>query len=107
MKIKVMPFLQKKGNRVGQAAIEFMDESDDFMRGSQIVGFTICDDPKDGLFVLFPSTTINNEKGKRQYYFIWQLVPGFIDNLQTAILDAYESMIGFNAPRMVKNVEQK
>jgi hypothetical protein len=41
MKIKVEPFMIKRGNRVANAAIEF-EESDSILAGFHLVGFTIC-----------------------------------------------------------------
>lgn len=98
MKIKVMPFLTKKGNRVGKAAIEFTDETDGAMRGSQLVGFTICDDAEKGMFVLFPCSIVSGE-GTRPYFFLRPLDDEFLHRLETAILDVYESMTAFNNPR--------
>jgi DNA-binding cell septation regulator SpoVG len=102
MKIKVMPFLRKKGNRVAQAAIEFSDDTDGIMRGSQLVGFTICDDAEKGLFILFPSSiTRFKEAGEfKTYFFLKPLDAEFLTKLENAILDVYETMIGFNQPRM-------
>jgi hypothetical protein len=61
MKIKVEPFLMKKGNRVAKAAIEF-ESQDGFLSGFHMVGFTICDDHEKVLFVLFPASQIINAK---------------------------------------------
>jgi hypothetical protein len=93
MEIKVEPFMIKKGNRVGKAAIKF---TDGILKDFHLVGFTICDDEKKGLFVLFPASIRKNEhdSGKSQTFFF--LRPGNDDQiakLETAILDVYESMI--------------
>src|SRR6202021_1492364 len=97
MKIKVMPFLTKKGNRVAKAAIEFSDDSDACMRGCQLVGFTICDGDK-GLWVQFPSSLVKRETGTKPYFFLRPLHESFLANLENAILDTYESMVAFNSP---------
>lgn len=103
MKIKVMPFLQKKGNHVAKAAVEFDSIEDGIMRGFQFVGFTICDDPEKGMFVLFPCSLIEREGIKqRQYFFLRPLDSEALHRLETAILDVYESMVAFNNPHVVK-----
>lgn len=97
--IKVMPFLQKKGNRVAKGAIEFAGEN--ALAGFQLVGFTICDDEKKGLFVLFPSSIVKREETSKPYFFLRPSAEGQLDKLQDAILDVYESMTGsFNSPRI-------
>jgi hypothetical protein len=102
MKIKVMPFLTRKGNRVAKAAIEFQDETDGLMKGCQLVGFTICDDTEKGLYVMFPSSITKREQGDTKlYFFLRPVVDGFLGRLENAILDTYESMVAFNGPRMV------
>jgi len=100
MKIKVEPFLMKKGNRVAKAAIEF---EEGFLEGFHLVGFTICDDAERGLFVLFPSSTIisNNKDDKnsrRPLFFLRPSKDDQIKNLESMILDVYESMTAFNSP---------
>ena len=103
-----MVFLQRKGNRVAQAAINF----DDFLECGpcQFVGFTICDDPEKGLFVLFPSAQINKEEDDKKLYFF--LRPGdnkeFLQKLEDKILDVYESMTApkFNRPRIAAGRRQ-
>jgi hypothetical protein len=107
MKIKVMPFLTKKGNRVAKAAVEFMDETDGLMRGCQLVGFTICDDAEKGLFILFPSSLVKREQDTKPYFFLRPLTDSFLSTLENAILDTYESMVAFNSPRIAKPVEVK
>lgn len=99
MKIKVEPFLMKKGNRVAKAAIEF-ESSDSFMAGFHMVGFTICDDNDKGLFVLFPSSIITNgsDGKKKPFFFLRPSSEGQISQLETKILDVYESMTAFNSP---------
>jgi hypothetical protein len=91
MNIKVEPFMIKKGNRVGKAAIEF---TDGILKGFHLVGFTICDDEKKGLFVLFPASIRKSDNGSSQTFFF--LRPGsddLIAKLETQILDVFESMI--------------
>jgi hypothetical protein len=106
MKIKVEPFLMKKGNRVAKAAIEFDEES--FLKGFHMVGFTICDDAEKGLFVLFPASIVkrkdNNGKDEsKPFFFLRPSNDTQIGILEGAILDVYESMTGgFNTPRMNK-----
>ena len=102
MKIRIMPFLSKQGNRVAKAAIEF--DEDSLLAGTQLVGFTICDDPEKGLFLLFPSAKFQYKDSPehKTYFFLWQLTEGALDRIETAILDTYESMIAFNQPH-VKN----
>jgi hypothetical protein len=101
MRIKVEPFLMKKGNRVAKAAIEF-DEPNTILTGFHLIGFTICDDPERGEFVLFPASIIKNRPSDanaghsdKPFYF---LRPGEGDNqldeLEQAILDVYRSMTG-------------
>lgn len=95
--IKVMPFLQKKGNRVAKAAIEF---SDGVLKGFQMVGFTICDDKEKGLFVLFPSSIIKRDNDTKPYFFLRPSTDDGLDELQNQILDVYEAMTSFNTPRV-------
>ncbi len=102
MKIKVMPFLQKKGNRVAKAAIEFDDGA---LNGFQLVGFTICDDKEKGMFVLFPSSIVKREESSKPYFFLRPSAEGQLDKLQDAILDVYEAMTGFNRPVLVPSVK--
>jgi len=102
MKIKVEPFLMKKGNRVAKAAIEF---DNGVLSGFHLVGFTICDDSERGLFVLFPaSITKHDENGKtKPFFFLRPSDDKQLEQLESAILDSYESMIGrFNAPKAVE-----
>lgn len=103
MKIKVMPFLSKKGNRVGKAAIEYLDDTDGPMKGGQLIGFTICDDAEKGLFVLFPCSLVKRENAQgtdtKPYFFLRPLDDEFLHRLESAILDVYESMTAFNSPR--------
>ncbi len=102
MKIKVMPFLQKKGNRVAKAAIEFNDGA---LAGFQLVGFTICDDKDKGMFVLFPASVVKRDDSTKPYFFLRPSAEGQLDKLQDAILDVYEAMTGFNSPRVVASQE--
>lgn len=97
--IKVMPFLQKKGNRVAKGAIEF-DATSHPLAGFQLVGFTICDDAEKGLFVLFPSSIIRRDNETKPYFFLRPSTDDGLQNLQDAILDVYESMTSFNTPRI-------
>jgi hypothetical protein len=106
VKIKIEPFLMKKGNRVAKAAIEF---EEGFLKGFHLVGFTICDDEEKGLFVLFPAATINNERRPESNRVFFFLRPqendkheSQLDELETLILDTYESMISFNSPKPAK-----
>lgn len=106
MKIKVMPFLTKQGNRVGKAAIEF---EEGILAGFNLMGFTICDDNDKGKFVLFPCSLVNPDdikSGKvsgdkvRPYFFLRPEHPEALDRLEDAILDVYDSMTAFNGPRV-------
>lgn len=105
-----MPFLNKKGNRVGKGAIEFDGEFDavtNCLAGHDMMGFTICEDKEHKLFVLFPSSIVkrDNESAK-PYYFLRPRADGNLDRLQDAILDVYESMTGaFNRPRSESKAE--
>lgn len=109
MKIKVEKFIMKQGNRVGKAAIEF-EKGDSILAGFHLLGFTICDDEKKGMFVLFPAALTNKndsharqgdeQRTNRPYFFLRPSSPELLDNLQDQILDIYDSMTGFNAPRM-------
>lgn len=94
-----MPFLQKKGNRVGKAAIAF-GPNDGPLAGFQLVGFTICDDTEKGMFVLFPSSIVKRGETTQPYFFLRPQGDGLLDGLESAILDVYESMTGFNTPRV-------
>jgi hypothetical protein len=101
MKIKVEPFLMKKGNRVAKAAIEF-DADDNFLNGFHLVGFTVCDDKEKGLFVLFPSSIVlvgdKDNKSRKPFFFLRPSNDEQIGRLETLILDVYEKMIEFNTP---------
>src|SRR5258706_15200362 len=104
-KIRIMPFLQKKGNRVAKGAIEF-DSGDAVLSDFQLVGFTICDDKEKGLFVLFPSSIIKRAEGDtKPFFFLRPTSDSALDRLENAILDVYESMTGggsafANSPRV-------
>jgi len=99
MKIKVEPFLMKKGNRVAKAAIEF-ESTDEFLAGFHLVGFTICDDSEKGLFVLFPASISNSNVSRSEagkpYFFLRPSNEEQIGKLESLILDQYESMMSFN-----------
>jgi hypothetical protein len=60
-KIKVEKFLIKQGIRVGKAAVEFSGDSP--LSGFHLVGFTICDDPEKGRYVMFPMAKTDLRKG--------------------------------------------
>lgn len=95
LRIKVEPFLQKKGDKVAKAAIEFQS-SDGILAGFLLVGFTICDDPTKGLFVLFPASFRDPENQKdfknKMYFFLRPENPELLDKLEELILDVYEDM---------------
>lgn len=96
MQIKVEPFLMKKGNRVAKAAISF-DEG--FLAGFHLVGFTICDDKEKGLFVLFPASIVKRNDETKPFFFLRPESEDQIGQLESLILDTYESMTAFNSPR--------
>jgi hypothetical protein len=101
MKIKVEPFLMKKGNRVAKAAISF---DDGVLKGFHLVGFTICDDSEKGLFVLFPSSIVkrkteSGEETTKPFFFLRPDGDDRLSSLESAILDTYETMVAFNSPR--------
>jgi len=100
MKIKVEPFLMKKGNRVAKAAIEF---DDGVLAGFHMVGFTICDDKEKGLFVLFPASIVRKDENgaTKPFFFLRPDNDEALGKLEEAILDIYESMTGkFNSPKL-------
>jgi hypothetical protein len=105
-RIKVEPFLMKKGNRVAKGAIDFEDDA--LLKGFHLVGFTICDDAEKGLFVLFPASIIkrngDDDKGdgkNKPFFFLRPDSDDLIGKLEAAILDVYESMTGsFNHPKI-------
>lgn len=100
-KIKVEPFLMKKGNRVAKAAIEF---DDGVLKGFHLVGFTICDDKERGLFVLFPASIVKKDESgaTKPFFFLRPNEEEDLAKLEGAILDIYESMTGgFNTPKIV------
>jgi hypothetical protein len=108
MRIKVEPFLMKKGNRVAKAAVEF-ESADGLLAGFHLVGFTICDDAEKGLFVLFPAVNSKDKDGEaRTFFFLRPSGDDQIDKLETQILDVYESMVGtpFNGIKNVKSVKK-
>jgi hypothetical protein len=99
MKIKVEPFLMKKGNRVAKAAIEF-EQADDFLVGFHLVGFTVCDDEVKGLFVLFPASISKTKDGEsKPFFFLRPSGESQVGKLESLILDQYESMMAFNNPK--------
>lgn len=100
MKIKVEPFLMKKGNRVAKAAIEF---DDGVLAGFHMVGFTICDDKEKGLFVLFPASIVRKDENgaTKPFFFLRPNTDDDLGKLEDAILDIYVSMTGkFNPPKL-------
>ena len=100
MKIKVEPFLMKKGNRVAKAAIEF---TDGILSGFHMVGFTVCDDNEKGLFVLFPASIVRRDDSgaTKPFFFLRPSKDEDLAKLEEAILDIYESMTGkFNTPKL-------
>lgn len=98
MKIKVEPFLMKKGNRVAKAAIEF---EEGFLNRFHLVGFTICDDKEKGLFVLFPASIAKRNDESKPFFFLRPDDQGQLAELESLILDTYDSMVGkFNPPRV-------
>jgi len=102
MKIKVEPFLMKKGNRVAKAAIEF-ESQDTPLVNFHLVGFTICDDKEKGLFVLFPASIVRKDENgaTKPFFFLRPNSDEDLGKLEEAILDIYESMTGkFNTPKM-------
>jgi len=108
MKIKVEPFLMKKGNRVAKAAIEF-EQSDVPLSGFHMVGFTICDDKEKGLFVLFPASIVRKDENgaTKPFFFLRPENDEALGKLEGAILDVYESMTGkFNAPKLTTAEKQ-
>ncbi len=90
----------KKGNRIAKAAIEF-EEHDSFMAGFHLVGFTICDDPAKGMFVLFPASIAkrDGQEDARTFFFLRPSNPARLAELEHLILDTYENMISFNNPK--------
>lgn len=102
MRIKVEPFLIKKGNKVAKAAIEF-ETTDGLLAGFHLVGFTICDDSEKGLFVLFPaSITKRNDTNEtnKPFFFLRPSADDQLGKLESSILDTYESMTAFNNPKI-------
>jgi hypothetical protein len=94
--------LVKDGNKVAHAALEFPND----FPGYQLQGFTICDDPVKGLFVLFPATRNKKDGGEtKTWYFLRPTVgdkEAAIEKLEKEILDVYESMTQpFNGPKMI------
>jgi hypothetical protein len=104
--IKIESFLIRHGNRVGKASVEFTEFP---LAGLQMVGFTICDEPQKGMYVMFPAA-VNDKKGKdgersRPYFFLRPtgLTPDALSNLENAILDEFEKVTAkkyANRPRI-------
>lgn len=90
----------KRGNRLGNAAIEF-EAADGILAGFQLVGFTICDDAEKGLFVLFPASTTIRDDNKKTFFFLRPSDETQLEKLESLILDQYESMIAANNPKEV------
>ena len=100
MKIKVEPFLIKKGNRVAKAAIEF---SDGILNGFHLIGFTICDDKDKGLFVLFPASIVRKDENgaTKPFFFLRPNNEEDLGKLEVQIIDVYLSMTAkFNTPKI-------
>lgn len=90
----------KKGNRVAKAAIQF---EEGVLNGFHLVGFTICDDKEKGMFVLFPASIVKRDEETKPFFFLRPENEEQIAQLESLILDTYESMMGsFNPPRRVK-----
>lgn len=102
MKIKVEPFLMRKGNRVAKGAIEF-ENTDGFLKGWHLVGFTICDDKEKGLFVLFPASIVKRNDESKPFFFLRPGNESQVAELESLILDTYESMTAA-APRGERKV---
>ena len=103
MRIKVEPFLMKKGNRVAKAAIEF---DAGILAGFHMVGFTICDDKEKGLFVLFPASIVRKDENgaTKPFFFLRPNSEDDLVKLEDMILDVYQSMTGkFNTPSLKEN----
>jgi DNA-binding cell septation regulator SpoVG len=99
MKIKVEPYLMKKGNRLAKAAIEFSSE-DGVLAGFHLVGFTICEDADKGMFVLFPASIVKKNENNKPFFFLRPGADDLLQKLQDSILDVYESMTALNRPRL-------
>ena len=99
MKIKVEPFLMKKGNRVAKGAIEF---TEGILAGFHLVGFTICDDAEKGLFILFPASIVKKGEDSKPFFFLRPNSDELLGKLENLIIDVYESMTagGFNYPKV-------
>ncbi len=90
-KIKVEKFLIKQGIRVGKAAVEFSGDSP--LSGFHLVGFTICDDPEKGRYVMFPMAKTDFKEGSsRNFFFLRPSSPELLDKLQDSILDMYSDI---------------
>lgn len=88
----------KKGNRIAKGAIEF-EESDGILAGFHLVGFTICEDEKQALFVMFPASTAKGlTKEENKTFFFLRPNRGMeqIEKLESLILDAYDDMVKIN-----------
>lgn len=99
MRIKVEPYLIKKGNRVAKAAIEF-EKDDGVLAGFHLVGFTICEDVDKGMFLLFPASIVKKNDDSKPFFFLRPSDDTLLDKLQDAILDVYDSMTALNRPRL-------
>lgn len=113
-KIKVEKFLMRQGIRVGKGAIEFVGDGP--LNGFHLVGFTICDDPQKGRYVMFPMAKAapgngqkKEEYSTRNFFFLRPDNPERLDDLQDAILDVFDSLENNefrNVPR-IKQAEVK
>lgn len=99
MRIKVEPYLIKKGNRVAKAAIEF-EKDDGVLAGFHLVGFTICEDADKGMFLLFPASIVKKNDDSKPFFFLRPSTDDLLQKLQDAILDVYDSMTALNRPRL-------
>lgn len=103
MKIKVEPFLMKKGNRVAKAAIEFEEGC---LKGFHLVGFTICDDKEKGQFVLFPASIVKRDEETKPFFFLRPENDEQIGQLEELILDTYDSMMGKFNPLNIRRKDE-
>lgn len=103
MKIKVEPFLMKKGNRVAKAAIEFEEGC---LKGFHLVGFTICNDKEKGQFVLFPASIVKRDEETKPFFFLRPENDEQIGQLEELILDTYDSMMGKFNPLNIRRKDE-
>lgn len=96
MIIKVEHFLSKRKNRVGKAIIEF-EPSDGILADFNLIGFSICENEKQELYVQFPAS-INEAEGNqpKSFYFLRPRNPKAIEELENKILDVYDKVRNFS-----------